>query len=437
MKANETVISELENMARQIRVLAESRKRPLVIEFAGCPKSGKTTSIESLAKFLSRNEFKVAVLTERASVSPIRHKKHIYNNIWVTNASLNGMLESFYKNLDVFIMDRGLFDAICWNKFLHNTGKIDEREEDITNNFYLLPRWKESIDLVFVLTCEPEKSLEREYANLLTRKKGSIMQKTTLTQIKSAVKKTIAQYSDIFKNIEHFDTTNTTTLKGVEQIIRQTLSSLRDFLDEEILVIPKNKIELPEEEFNTDLTKFKELNTLLNSNSTFLKRSLAEDNDNYIQLIPCGIISYNNQYLLLRRKEVDIKHPLHDTYSLWAGGHVRTIDKKENDILQIGLRRELNEELFIAEKYNVTPLGLVRTLEDKRAARHLGVVYHIELSDSNVALAMDQEEFREPKGRSVSGSLMTLKDISKYRKSMRNWSKYIFDYLVHGPKLFQ
>jgi predicted NUDIX family phosphoesterase len=258
-----------------------------------------------------------------------------------------------------------------------------------------------------------------------------------LGQFKEAVETTISQYSGYFKQIEYFDTTNTTALQGTEQITRQTLAGLRNFLDEKILVIPKDKIDLPKEGFYADLNKFNELSSLVNSEPVFMARSLVEDNDDYIQPIPCGIITHDNRYLLLRRKELDKHHPLHDTFTLWAGGHGRTSDKKNNDILQTALRRELNEELNIAQQYKAIPLGLVRTCKDERAARHLGVVYRIEVSDSKVAIAMDQEEFREIKGRSVSGGLIELEQISKYRPSMANWSKYIFDYLKQEPKLFQ
>jgi putative protein kinase ArgK-like GTPase of G3E family len=41
--------------------------RAFVIEFAGTPKAGKTTSVEAIRHFFSRQGFRVHVLVERAS----------------------------------------------------------------------------------------------------------------------------------------------------------------------------------------------------------------------------------------------------------------------------------------------------------------------------------------------------------------------------------
>src|ERR1017187_8445795 len=106
-------IAELESRAEALKALLELRpaKRPLIIEFSGSPKAGKTRSISGLELFLKRNGIKVEVYTERASVSPIKSKGHLNFNVWVSCASLQGMLESLYKDIDVFILDRGVFDA--------------------------------------------------------------------------------------------------------------------------------------------------------------------------------------------------------------------------------------------------------------------------------------------------------------------------------------
>ena len=90
------VVRALETKAERLKGLLAVRpaKRPLIIEFSGSPKAGKTRSISVLELFLKRNGFKVEVYTERASVSPIKSKGHLDFNVWVSCASLQGMLES-------------------------------------------------------------------------------------------------------------------------------------------------------------------------------------------------------------------------------------------------------------------------------------------------------------------------------------------------------
>src|ERR1700747_2981253 len=103
------VIAALEATAAKLKRLLDAggAKRPLIIEFSGAPKAGKTRSISVLELFLKRNGINVEVFTERASISPIKSKGHLNFNVWVSCASLQGMLEALYRDIDVFILDRG------------------------------------------------------------------------------------------------------------------------------------------------------------------------------------------------------------------------------------------------------------------------------------------------------------------------------------------
>src|SRR5580698_6935216 len=149
---NEITVDELEKRAAKLKDLLEKRTadRPMIIEFSGAPKAGKTRSISVLELFLKRNGITVEVFTERASVSPIKSKGHLNFNVWVSCASLQGMLEALYRDIDVFILDRGIFDALVWNRFLETTGKITREEAKQTEQFFTMDRWTELIDLVFV-----------------------------------------------------------------------------------------------------------------------------------------------------------------------------------------------------------------------------------------------------------------------------------------------
>jgi hypothetical protein len=72
-------IKDLEDRAATLKTLLDSRsaKRPLIVEFSGSPKAGKTRCISVLELFLKRNGIKCEVYTERASVSPIKAKGHL------------------------------------------------------------------------------------------------------------------------------------------------------------------------------------------------------------------------------------------------------------------------------------------------------------------------------------------------------------------------
>ena len=56
-------------------------RKPVVMEFAGVPKAGKTSTLGQVQAFLKRCGFRVEVVVERASICPIRDKKHASFNV--------------------------------------------------------------------------------------------------------------------------------------------------------------------------------------------------------------------------------------------------------------------------------------------------------------------------------------------------------------------
>jgi putative protein kinase ArgK-like GTPase of G3E family len=74
-------ILQLETRARRTRDLLKFARRAFVLEFAGTPKSGKSTSVEAVRHFFSRNGFRVRVLAERAAMCPIPMKGHLFSTL--------------------------------------------------------------------------------------------------------------------------------------------------------------------------------------------------------------------------------------------------------------------------------------------------------------------------------------------------------------------
>ena len=424
-------IAKLEAKALQLKRLLDkgSAKRPLIIEFSGAPKAGKTRCISVLELFFKRNHIKAEVFTERASIAPIRQKGHLNFNIWVSCASLQGMLESLYQDLDVFILDRGLFDALVWNEWLEMTGKITPEEADDIAQFFAMDRWTELVDVVFLLSCDAKVSIEREHADQLTTKRGTIMSEGTLEQIGKATERTRAKFESKFKKIVSMDTTGAETRKTATRIADEALSVLSDFLDESICVIPTVAIKgtLPARGFVGDQTVISQFVETVNTSKLFVPRSHAEENANQLQPIPAAILRYEDKILVLRRNKP--AHPLHDKYDVWAGGHVSEQDDGP-EILRKTLNRELNEEVFIKDSFDIKdePLGLVRTDEDARASRHVAVLYEISLKNDNVALALNQREFRSTRGTSISGRLVRIDELGEIYEEMGDWSKSIVDH---------
>jgi predicted NUDIX family phosphoesterase len=154
-----------------------------------------------------------------------------------------------------------------------------------------------------------------------------------------------------------------------------------------------------------------------------MPRSKAEQDENYLIPIPCAVVMFQKKLLILRRKEEG--HVLHDTYAIWAGGHVMESDSDHQNIILNCLRRELREELHIQGEYELQLAGIVRTDQDERCSRHIGIVYTARLHNDCVSLASGQKEFRMKRGTSVSGTLIDIDTLKDFFVKMGDWSKFI------------
>jgi predicted NUDIX family phosphoesterase len=56
------------------------------------------------------------------------------------------------------------------------------------------------------------------------------------------------------------------------------------------------------------------------------------------------------------------------------------------------------------------------------------------LKSENVALALNQKEFRETRGSTMSGRLVEIGRIAEFYDEMGDWSKFIVDHFWPGQK---
>lgn len=256
-KTREENIERLESLAKEVLQLKNihRQRRPIIIEFCGSPKAGKTSSINSLNIFLKRNGFRTTVLTERASVCPILDKQSPIFNSWTCSSTINEINEKIdaanaspnpENNIDVIICDRGIFDALCWFKWLKNRNKMSGYEYSVLTKFALLNRWQKNIDLVYIFVTTPEESIKREYANLLTDKRGSIMKEDILAQYKEAIHQILNEYEGTFRAVDIIDTTEQEPNDVGYQVTEKTLLILKEMLMEKIGYVNCENLKLKE-----------------------------------------------------------------------------------------------------------------------------------------------------------------------------------------------
>jgi thymidylate kinase len=196
-------IQALEARAARVRKLLDNEfaRRAFVLEFAGTPKSGKSTSVEAVRHFFTRNGLRVHVLAERAAMCPIPMKGHLFFNTWCMASMLAELLANFETQTDIIIVDRGLMDSLVWLVMQKARGEITANDASCFESFVLLDRWVSLIDLALVLYVDPSEALERERGQRIATADGSIMNSNMLTSIANAVDVAIDRYQNRFKRV--------------------------------------------------------------------------------------------------------------------------------------------------------------------------------------------------------------------------------------------
>ena len=380
------IICELKKKASEVKQLKEThrKRRPIIIEFSGSPKAGKTSCINSLKQFLKRNGFEVEVIQERASICPVSDKQSPMFNIWTSCMSLAGLIgivEDKKSTCDVIILDRGVFDALCWFEWLTTYNKMEIDFQKKVCDFLLRKEFVGLIDIVFSFTVDPEISIEREYANLLTDQIGSIMNLEVLEEYKMAVDETVQKSKKLFKNIIPIDTNKSTQDEVGKEVTQKTLETLSSLLDEKIGYITLNRsLEKNLSEKSVGNTDF--MQEAL-KNIKFEKRLEVEKDKTKLQPIPILVLTDTEEkkiFSVKKRNESLSKNSTEkNKLLLYVGGHIRAEDVvkgRKGDYLQTcreALQREVKEELGISIALkNVEPIfiyGKGHQAEEGKAKR--------------------------------------------------------------------
>lgn len=433
---NNYTIEKMEEIASNVLSLKHDvrQRRPIVIEFCGSPKSGKTSCITSLNIFLKRNGFKTRILTERASVCPISNKHDPLFNIWTACMSIAGIsdhISSGVDKVDIIIADRGIFDSLCWFEWQYSKRYLDYDNYTALKQFLTMKFWRRYIDLIYVFQVEPDISMEREYAHLLTRKTGSIMNNEILSEYNLAIGSASTNYKRLFKKIDVVNTGNHTQNEVNHMVTSQTLSTLINMLDEKIGFFNSNyrDIGLSIGINDTSAVKTQSLN--------FLTRDEVEKRD-VIQPIPIAVVTNEkkDKVLILKKqdKSISANSPERNKMLIYAGGHMRKEDKLEDDsdnvldVAKTTLSREIKEELGLSIMPDDTEPFLIYSPDNEISRKHLAICYVITADLDNIKFRLDKREIVQKKGKSKSGKILPIKDIvEKHKEDLEEWSQYILE----------
>lgn len=421
-----TTVDDLILRARDASTRFENQARkPIVIEFAGCPKAGKTSTIGQVVAFFKRTGFKIEVVIERASVCPIRDKKHANFNVWTGCTTLANLLEKTQEPPSpdapqILILDRGLFDSICWLQMMEQLVRLRPADRERIESFLLIDDWRKRLSGVILMLASPEDSMNREQGLLpVPTSSGSIMNQEVLAQMRKTIQAVAELHKDRFR-LFTIDTSKAPyrnkQQKVCESIAEQILTLIEEHIAEEILFVPRQVIE--DAFTNVSVLRGDAALQVVESFATqghFQPRDDVEKNADVVQAIPVAIVrNQSGQVLRLRRKERNNENALHQKIVLWAGGHVRKEDSSNGETLKHALVRELHEELRLdVDTESLKLLGAVYTRATEKSLKHVAIVYEWRAKSDDVAVSLSSAEFFERRGTAVSGTFVSVKDIER------------------------
>lgn len=439
-------IAALEKLAADILVLKrEARpKRPVVIEFCGSPKSGKSSAITSLSIFLKRNGYRVRVLQEYASVCPISDKQDWLFNTWTACRSLASLLpylDPHSSDVDVVLMDRGILDALCWFTWLEREERLERQTARSISGLLQIGRFREAIDLVFVFLADPDKSIEREYANLLTWKSGSIMNAPVLKSYRDAVVSTVSRQGRGFKKVVTIDTSLLLQRDVGLRVTQRTLDALKVGINEEIAFVSASELRRRfGREQTTSLTNVSDNPMRLH----FASRRDVENSRLRVQPVAIAVVTdvERTKVLVLQKNSVSLgreESPERDRLLLYAGGHIRIEDARLalgrtlEAVARKALERELREELGTALKASDSQALCIWDRENGiKSQKHFAVCFVCEVDFSIFEPKLDAWEFSNTDPSREAVQVMDVADLDV--EKLEPWSQAIYESVL-APRM--
>lgn len=158
-----------------------------------------------------------------------------------------------------------------------------------------------------------------------------------------------------------------------------------------------------------------------------MKRSLAEERYDVIQLVSVFVVRFGEEYLTYKRTKRLPENRLHGSYSMSFGGHLNPedilplFDIFDSKMAHFVMNRELQEEIRF--QANNSPelryRGLLYDNSRDVSRQHLGVVYDVKLGNDNFQIG--------ERGFLMDAKFETLEEIEARRGSFENWSWILMD----------
>jgi thymidylate kinase len=182
--------------------------RPFIVEVGGTPSSGKTSGVNESDRYFRQMGFSVWHPPEGAEmVRDISRATPRYNLATALYALGNLAHQSERHEHDIYILERGPFDAYVWMMYWREKGKVSDAQMRAAQEFYLLPFFTGEIDLALYMTCEPDEAMRREKRVSLSNVAGGTTNPATIRTLVDRYRTAYGELMPLYPQLEILDTT--------------------------------------------------------------------------------------------------------------------------------------------------------------------------------------------------------------------------------------
>lgn len=189
--------------------------------------------------------------------------------------------------------------------------------------------------------------------------------------------------------------------------------------DEDILVVKRSLLFSQEQAWQGINPTTQSFQDIITNHGIFMPRCHAETNPEYKQIIPYMIFMFEKKIFIMQRKNTASEQRLANKMSLGIGGHIRSEDVTNNDIIDWA-KREFEEEVFYSGSQAITTIGILNDDSSEVGRVHLGILMLIDANTDRIAI----------KDEHKSGVLLTRDECIALRPQMESWSQIAFDFLL-------
>jgi len=239
---------------RDRRDAAGKDPRPFIVEIAGMPKAGKSSTIAQVRHFFSHGlkalvggdtslrgtlppEYRVYTPAEGVSQRTPAQLKDADNlleyNTWAGAYALQELLWANHNDFyDLVILDRGPWDAGCWLEYVQKKRKNDSEVPECLKDiiaFFQLPEWTVKADLHIVLVVDPASAHEREKQERLIPHRGPASNKDLMEEMERIYRARFEALAT--EKAKHCDCETVETCLLIQTTNRDRLSVAREVIE--------------------------------------------------------------------------------------------------------------------------------------------------------------------------------------------------------------